>query len=141
MPVSRLTHTSPLALAAAISEAEALPADVAFFFVVFVVVVGVVCWVEVSACGLPNADGRDSENSRDDAASHVIVFICTLLIVFLSMLDGNWTRDNKSWEFAPELLRWDGAAALAFCVKPLLFNTSGSPTEQSAEKCRTVLGS
>ena len=86
MPVSRLTHTSPLALAAAISEAEALPADVAFFFVVLV---GVVCWVEVSACGFANADGTDSENSRYNAASQVIVFVCTLLIVFLSTLDGN----------------------------------------------------
>ena len=82
----------PLALAAAISEAEALPADVAFFFVVFVVfvvVVGVVCWVEVSACGFANADGWNSENSRHNAASQVIVFVCTLLIVFLSTLDGN----------------------------------------------------
>ena len=76
-------------MAAAISEAEALPADVAFFFVVLVVVVAVVCWVEVSACGFANAVGRNSENSRHNAASQVIVFVCTLLIVFLSTLDGN----------------------------------------------------
>jgi len=121
-------------LAAAISEAEALPLDVDFFFVVFVVVVGVACWVEVSACGFADADGMDSENSRHNAASHVIVFICTLLIVFLSMLDGNCLRINPGKSLLTFFVGMSQQLSRFERLKPLLFNTSSSTTEQPAGK-------